>query len=320
MELAAFRLFLAVVEHASFTRAATMSGMTQSALSRQVQRLERELDTRLFYRDGRGVKLTEAGEKLVVVARKIFESIEGLKDQLHEDNSRFRGTVTLGLPPSFGATISASLVRRFRAEYPEAHLRVVVAFSGALSEWLEAGRIDAATLYDVHRSATLLVTPLLREWLYLVSSPSTSAKSNTANLSELGNGSYVIPCSENGMRKIIDAAAARLNIQMKVAAEVDSLDATKEIVESGTERCILPLGAVHREVKAGRLLARRFESPKLEALLVLATPLHKPVSRLSARVLSLVEMEVGRCVTEGILSGVAGPGLQAARARRGARR
>jgi len=122
------------------------------------------------------------------------------------------------------------------------------------------------------------------------------------------------------MRKIIDAAAARLNIQMKVAAEVDSLDATKEIVESGTERCILPLGAVHREVKAGRLLARRFESPKLEALLVLATPLHKPVSRLSARVLSLVEMEVGRCVTEGILSGVAGPGLQAARARRGARR
>jgi LysR family transcriptional regulator, nitrogen assimilation regulatory protein len=310
VELEALRLFLAVVENSSFTRAGTKSGMTQSALSRQVQRLERELNARLLYRDGRGVKLTEAGEKLVRAARQIFASIDALKDELIEDSSRFRGTLTLGLPPSFGATISGPLVRRFREEYPEARLRVLVAFSGALTEWLEAGRIDAATLYDVHRSATLLVTPLLRESLYLVSAPSKRSEPDTVSLSELGKGSYVIPCSENGMRKIIDSAAARLNIKMRIAAEIDSLDATKEIVEAGTERCILPLGAVHREVKAGKLIAQRFENPALEALLVLATPLHKPVTRLTSAVLRMVEAEVMRCVKAGILGGVAGSDLQ----------
>jgi LysR family nitrogen assimilation transcriptional regulator len=257
------------------------------------------------------VKLTGAGEKLVHAARQIFARIEELREELIEDSSRFRGTVTLGLPPSFGGTISGSLVRRFREEYPEARLRVLVAFSGTLTEWLETGRIDAATLYDVHRSATLLVTPLLRESLYLVSAPSKRSESDSVSSSELGKGTYVIPCSENGMRKIIDRAAARLKIKMRIAAEIDSLDATKEIVESGPERCILPLGAVHREVKAGRLIARRIENPQLEALLVLATPLHKPVTQLTSAVLRLVESEVLRCVKAGILGGVAGSDLQA---------
>jgi LysR family nitrogen assimilation transcriptional regulator len=304
MELETLRLLVIIADQASFTRAAAKTGLTQSALSRHVQRLEREFSTRLLYRDGRGVKLTEPGLTLVETARQIVQSIDGMKEEFLAQPARFRGTVTLGLPPSLGAAISAAIVRAFTGQYPEARLRVVVAFSGALAEWLEAGRIDVAVLYDVRRSATLLVTPLLKEYLYLVEAPSGLKRGATAELQELAMGSYVLASPENGMRKIVDKAAARRKIQMNITAELDSLDATKELVETGPARGVLPLGAVHREVRAGRLVARRFNHVEMQALLVLATPLHKPVTRLASVVLDLVAREVERSVADGVLGGV----------------
>ena len=322
MELEGLRLLLVVAEQESFTRAATKLGITQSALSRQVQRLEREFSTRLFYRNGRGAQLTEAGAKLQRVGKEIFQSLDNLKEELTADSSRFRGVVTLGLPPSLGATISTGLVRRFQETYPEARIRVQVAFSGILTEWLEAGRIDVGVLYDVRRSATLLVTPLLLEPLYLVESASVRAGSgqvkmaDRAKLAELATGPLVIPSSANGMRRIVDTATARLNIKLRITAEIDSLDAMKQMVQTGPERCVLPLGTFHRELKAGLLTGRRFEDDEMDALLVLATPLHKPVTKLASAVLRLVEQEVSRCIDDGILSGMTGTNLRRALATR----
>ena len=322
MELEGLRLLLVVAEQESFTRAATKLGITQSALSRQVQRLEREFSTRLFYRNGRGAQLTEAGAKLQRVGKEIFQSLDNLKEELTADSSRFRGVVTLGLPPSLGATISTGLVRRFQETYPEARIRVQVAFSGILTEWLEAGRIDVGVLYDVRRSATLLVTPLLLEPLYLVESASARAGSgqvkmaDRAKLAELATGPLVIPSSANGMRRIVDTATARLNIKLRITAEIDSLDAMKQMVQTGPERCVLPLGTFHRELKAGLLTGRRFEDDEMDALLVLATPLHKPVTKLASAVLRLVEQEVSRCIDDGILSGMTGTNLRRALATR----
>jgi LysR family transcriptional regulator, nitrogen assimilation regulatory protein len=144
----------------------------------------------------------------------------------------------------------------------------------------------------------------------LIEAPGRRRAPDQAELAELGVGPFVLSCSPNGMRTIVDGAARRLNIKMQITAEIDSLDALKEIVESGPERSILPLGAVHREVKAGRLRSRLFTDPQMQALLVLATPLNKSVSKLAAAVLRLVEEEISRCVHDGILSGVAGSKLR----------
>ena len=260
----------------------------------------------LLYRNGRGVRLTREGEKLVQVAKGVFDALNDVTVELRESRSKFQGNVTLGLPPSLGATISAAVVRRFQQSYPDGRLTVLVAFSGTLLEWLEAGRIDAGVLYDVHRSRSLLVTPLLREYLHLISAPRKGESVKPVQVSELGVGPYVVSSPANGMRRIVDAAAGRFKIKMNITAEIDSLDAIKEIVGAGPERCVLPLGAVHREVKAGSLMSRRFDDAHMQALLVLATPLHRPVTRLATAVLQLVEKEVTRCVEDDILSGVAG--------------
>jgi LysR family nitrogen assimilation transcriptional regulator len=316
MDLDALKVLLAVAEQESFTRAATKLGMRQSALSRQVQRLEQTFGTLLFYRNGRGAKLTEAGEKVQHVARDIFQSLERVREDLLSGADTFRGTVTLGLPPSLGASLSGGLVRRFRERFPHARLKIAVAFSGALLEWLEAGRVDVGVLYDARRSDTLISTPLLLEDLHLIEKPIGAEIREDAQLSELGIGPFALSCSANGMRRIVDAAAASVNIRMSVTAELDSLDALKEMAETGPERCILPLGAVHRDVKAGHLSSRRFADPQMQALLVLTTPLHQPVTKLASAVIRLVEEEVGRCVGDGVLSGLAGSDLKEAILRR----
>lgn len=303
MELEALRVFLAVAAHQSITRAASALGLRQSAISRKIQGLEQSLDTRVFYRNGRGVRLTAAGEKLQRVATEVIEALDALTAELRAEHSGFQGEVTLGLPPSLGATISAGLVRRFQEGYPQARLRIMVAFSATLLEWLDDGRIDVGVLYDVHRSRTLLVTPLLNEALHLVSRPAAAGTAAIAELPELGVGPYALPSTANGMRRIVDAAATRNRIRMQVSAEIDSLDAMKELVEAGPERCVLPLGAVHREVRAGRLAARRFAGTQLQALLVLATPVNRPVNPLASAVQRLIQAEVARCLADGSLSG-----------------
>lgn len=280
MDLEELKIFLTVAELGSFTRASIRLGATQSGISRRVQRLEEELEVRLLYRNGRGVSLTDAGVRVKAMTESVFQLINETREELSATGANLRGIITLGLPPSLGASLSMPLARRFQETYPEAQLRIVEAFSGTLLEWLEAAQVDLAVLYDARRSPTILTTPLLVETLYLIGRPGHSEKRGFALESELAEGPFAMSTSANGLRRVVDAAAARAGVTMKITVEMDSLAALKQVVEVGPERCILPMGAVYREVQAGLLQARQFEGDNLKALLVTATPLHRPVTRL----------------------------------------
>lgn len=306
MEFEALRLFLAVAEQESFTRASIKLGITQPALSRHVQRLEEDCDAQLFYRHGRGVILTEAGKRLKAVSEDVLKQLREVKDELSAASAGHRGSVVLGLPPSLGATLAVPLMRRFREDYPDARLTIMEGFSGTLLEWLEAGRIDVGVLYDARRSRTLLVTPILREHLFLIQRPDAPG-CGPARIEELAEGPFALSSPSHGMRRVVDSATAKAGVGVHVTAEIDSVVAIRQLVEAGPERAVLPFGAVHREVAEGKLTARRIDHEDMQALLVTATPLHKPVTKLTSAVLRLIDGEVRRCVSDRILSGLAGP-------------
>lgn len=303
LDLETMSLFLGVAEHGSFTRAAIRLGLTQPTISKRVQLLEEELGIPLLYRHGRGVSLTDAGIRLAEVAKAILLQLDELRIELGDGTQQLRGWVTIGLPPSFGSSLSVPLTRSFQQRFPEARLRVIEAFSGSLLELLEAGKVDLCVLYDARLSPTLLVTPLLQEDLYLIEAPDAPGGDGAADLSELTAGPFVLSNSSNGLRRVIDAAAALANLRMDVAFEVDSLTALKRIVETGPERCVLPYGAVHREVREGKLRARPFAGRGLSALLVSAMPLHRPVPRLARELHELLVEQVQTCIDAGMISG-----------------
>lgn len=306
MDLEALKLFNAVAENGSFTRASIRLGMTQPAIGRRVQRLEEELATTLLYRHGRGVSLTDAGRRLQAVTRDIIAQLEATRLELAADAVHPRGMVTVGLPPSLGSSLSVKLARSFAGAFPLARLQIVEAFSGTLLERLESGTVDIGVLYAARRSPTMLVEPLLREDLYLVEKVDIAPTAPAVGTDELGRGSFVLPTPSNGLRRVVDAAASQAGVMIDISFEIDSLAALKQVAESGPERCILPYGAIFREVAAGRLIARPFSAPGLKALLVSATPLHRPITRLARQTRDLLFGEVARAVSDGILVGDVG--------------
>ena len=304
MELETLKLFLAVADHGSFTRAAIQLGMTQPTISKRVQQLETQLRSRLLYRHGRGVRMTEAGVRLADVARSVLLQLDNLRRELEDDAHAQQGWVTIGLPPSLGASLSVPLAQRFKEKFPRARLRVIEAFSGSLLELLEAGKLDIGVLYDARLAPTMLVHPLFREKLYLIESCKTpGGATGPVEISELANGPFVSSHSSNGLRRVIEAAASVSNLTIDISVELDSLTAQKQLVEVGPERCILPYGAVGREVSEGKLRARPFVGQGLSALLVYATPLHQSVRRLTKELQLLLVEQVRISLADETLTG-----------------
>jgi LysR family nitrogen assimilation transcriptional regulator len=305
MDLLQIRYFLATVSAGSLSRAAVRLGVSQPALSRQVGLLEASLKQSLFYRNGRGVSLTEAGRRFQEVAQDVVQRLSDIRAEFDTDTIDRTGSVTLGLPPSISASMGADLALKFADAFPLAHLRIREAFSAILLEWTDAARVDLAVLYDARSSPSLIATPLLLEKLFLIEPPASDS-SGPVLLSELTALRCVLPGPDNGLRRVVDAACAAEGVRPSILTEVDSVAALKQLVERGVGPTILPFGAVHREIAEGRLRARPFQSPSMRALLVIATPANKPVSALTRATVRFVQEEVERLVSLDILRGTTG--------------
>jgi len=305
MDLLELRYFTEIATAGSLSRAAARLSVSQPTLSRQMGKLEAEMRTDLFYRHGRGVFLTDAGKRLLEVAIVTLRQLDDVRVELQSHTLDEVGEVVIGTPPSIAATVGAELATVFAARYPHAHLRMRESFSGVLLEWIEAGRLDLAVLYDARRSSNILTTPLLLEDLFLIEAgdlqPPEAARS--VELIELANRPCLLTGPGNGLRRVVDAACWSERIQPNVTMEIDCVAAIKQLVERGSACTVLPFGAVHREVQEGRLRAHPFQTPSMRAMLVIATPPHRPVTPMIRCVIRMLQTEVQRFAGQGVLRG-----------------
>jgi LysR family transcriptional regulator, nitrogen assimilation regulatory protein len=303
MDLLNLRYFTTLVESGSFSRAAARLGIAQPSLSRQIQKLELELESPLFYRHGRGTSLTDAGRKLYEAMIPALRQFDDIRQEIIEQSKAVSGLVRFGVPPSIGSTVIAPLVRNFSARCPAVQLHVLEAFSGTLFEWVEAGAVDVCILYDARRAQSMSVTPALHEELFLIERFDIVKAGVPVEIDELRLDDLVLPGSGHGLRRVVDAAFLKLGIRLNPMLEIDSVSALKQLVENGGAQTILPLGAVHREIRDGRLSARRIGFADVFATLVIAMTLHKPLSTAARILVELVQDEIARCIDNGILSG-----------------
>ncbi len=303
MDLRRIRYFVAVVDMASISRASSRLGIAQPTLSRQIQMLEQELQCALFYRDGRGVRPTAAGEKLYAVLCPMVQELDRVQAEIKDESETPGGVVRFGIPPSIGSTIVAHLALRFQALCPDVRLHVVEGFSGNLLEWIEQGVIDLGILYDARRSKSMNVQTVLDEDLYLIDAPQHGDGDRPATERDIRLADLVLPGRGHGLRRVVDSLTEVTGMQFDPRIEIDSVPALKQLVETGRAQTILPFGGVHREVKDGRLIARRLDIDGARARLVLTTALHKPVTKATRLLIQVVREEIAMCVKRGILRG-----------------
>jgi LysR family transcriptional regulator, regulator of abg operon len=142
MKLSQLRNVRAIVEHGSLRAAARALGLSQPALSRSVQELERELGTALFERRRQGVTLTPAGDVLVRRANVILGDVRRAREEVQQISGSSQGTVVAGLSFAAHVALLPHTLRRFRKRYPQVFLRLIEGFLPSLETGLKDGSID----------------------------------------------------------------------------------------------------------------------------------------------------------------------------------
>ena len=150
MDIKQLRTFIDVAANGSYARSAAITGSAQSALSRQISALERGIGGRLFHRTGRGVVLTELGERMLPRARALVADAAAWIDAARGERADPHGEVTLGVVPVASRGLIAVARRRTARSAPGIRLRALEAYSGQVEEWLASGRVEIA-IYNRYR-------------------------------------------------------------------------------------------------------------------------------------------------------------------------
>lgn len=285
MDISRLTYFVAVVDAGSLTRAAAALHMSQPALTRQMQLLESEAGQPLLVRTGRGVEPTESGLALLSHARGIAELADRARVDLRERQASPRGRVTVGLPPRVSQVLTADLIERFRAEYPDATISVVEGLSIRLREWLLAGKLDLAVLFDPPHSPQIAQETLGRERIVLVGPTPMPARMKLADLAHLP---LAMPSGPNALRQLLEQHTRPRGVPLSIVAEVDSVQTVLSLVARGVCHTVLPQSALRLWTHGAPPHTSLIHTPVLRNRVVLAIPKARPAtrpSRLAARLL-----------------------------------
>ena len=268
MDLRQLRYFVAVAERGGFSAAASSLNVAQSALSRHVRELERELGGALFERGARGVSVTESGKMLLARGRWLFGAIDDIKAEVQTENREPSGMVRLGVPSSLADILYAPLARLFAQRFPRIGLELNEGLTEAVSDRLLRGELDLAIATSPQPNDHLDYETLVVEKVFLIGPPNDPLlRRGKLNRKEFRNlPAAVLPLSRNPFP-----------MDVPFSVRVGSTIPMKQIVASGLGYALLPFSAFHEEVAAGRLSAALL--PWLYADRVLALPRGRPVSR-----------------------------------------
>ncbi|ODU66966.1 MAG: LysR family transcriptional regulator [Lautropia sp. SCN 66-9] len=300
MDLKLVEHLLLVAESGSFSKAASILGMAQPALGRQIGKLERLCGTRLLYRHGRGVTLTPEGEQFIQRMRPMLRQIELLIGEIAQQRLQPHGPVTVVLTPTMLSLFGLLLVTSARKKYPHVKLNIVSGYSGYIQEWLIGGDLDIALLHDARRSKHIVVDYLASAGLHLVSPPD-QVKRNRKNrtsidLEELASLPLVLPTRRHGLRRTLEAACKEIGVSLNVEYEMDTLSLMKEQVVAGHAHTVLAIPAIVGELKRGAVVARKVRNPAVDTRLMLATAVNRPYTQ----AIRAVQAEIGEVMRQAV--------------------
>ncbi len=290
MNLRQLEYFVRVVELGSFSKAAQVMDIAQPALSRQVRLLETDLRLTLLHRHGRGVGVTEAGQRLFDHGVAILDRVARAEDDMGASRDEPVGRIVVGLPPTLGRQLTLPLIEGFAARLPKARLAIVEGLSGHVVEWLTSGRVDLGMLYNPEAQPAIEIVPVLEETLHLVerrdaaapgegegavaASPALAPHRRAgAPLPLRGLSAYrlIVPERLHAMRRLLETRAAHAGVPLDIAWEVSSVPSIIDMVCAGHGCAVLTASAAQASGRGAELAVRPIVEPAVTSVICLAT-------------------------------------------------
>ncbi|MER8589306.1 LysR family transcriptional regulator [Mesorhizobium sp. M1338] len=269
MDIRQLKYFVGVVEAGSFTKAASLLHVAQSALSLHVRQLEEGFGTQLLVRDRTGISVTASGSKLLERARTILREIRLTEIELTNTVASPSGEVTIGIPSGAARVLSGPLLESVRNELPRISLKMIEGMTGPLEEWMAAGRFNLAVLYRTAESAGRM-TVLAREEFCLVVPPGEPPFEDEIPLADLHAFPLAVPMRNNNVRRSVADVVAQHGCVLDVRFEVDSLSTIINMVMEGKAYSILAPSAIQREASQGQVRIVKIIDPVITRSVVLA--------------------------------------------------
>lgn len=233
-------------------------------MSRQVLLLEEELGEPLFLRLGRRVRITDAGEALLQLSRRVLADIRETTATIADHQAALKGTVALGGGMTVCLHVFPDLLKEYRRKHPDVEVKLTTGSTPQLVERLRAGALDVALLTLPLDAADLTQVRVMREELLLATHPSHPlARQRRIALSDLDGRPCVLFERGSGTRRVIDELFAREQVQPRIVMETENVEILKALAASGMGMTIVPYQAIAREVRAGQLKCRRIEGVSL---------------------------------------------------------
>jgi DNA-binding transcriptional LysR family regulator len=260
MQVQSLKVFCDLAETESFTKAAQINGVTQSAVSQQISSLEKQFKSVLIERSKKKFRLTREGDILYEYSKQIIQTYDSLLSRLQEIKDIISGTIRVATIYSIGLHDLPPYMKRFLKGYPTVKVHVEYRRANQVYEDVLGNVVDIGLVAYPNKDVRLDTAPLRRDRLVLICHPDHElAKSGKIRLKQLSGQKFISFEPDIPTRKAIDRILKDHDVSVKTVMEFDNIETVKRAVEIDAGVAIVPQGTVAQEVNKTTLAQVEFE-------------------------------------------------------------
>jgi DNA-binding transcriptional LysR family regulator len=284
--------FVAVAERGNFHAAAAHLGVTQTALSHRMRKLESYLGVSLLHRTTRRVSLTPSGLSLLPRAKALIEEARHTFAILSAEAAVRPDRVAIGCLPTLAIHFLPRVLEQFAADNPDIQVRIFDNSASEIAERVQKGDAEfGLTILGTNRW-DLDTKPLVREPYVLVCHADHQlAKRHSVSWRQLAGENLIRISTQTGNRVLIDDALGALGETLHWRSEVQHVATAVALVSAGVGMTVVPRGTIDA-VRLGNLVCVPLRNPGITRTLGIVTRHGVPLSPVARRLLGLIEREI----------------------------
>ncbi len=265
MHIENFKIFADLVQSKSFSQAAKINGITQSAVSQQLRAMENHFKILIVDRSQKQFKLTNEGKKLHEAAKEILNLYERLDCELQEMKKVISGNIRVSTIYSVGLHELPPYMKLFIQQFPTVNVHLEYRRSNLVYDDVLHNVVDLGVIAYPAKNRELEYIPFLEDELVVICSPEHAlAKQKSIDIQELAKHNYIGFDNDIPTRKATDQIFRDTKISILPVMEFDNIETVKRAVEINAGIAIVPRGTVRQEVDKGLLVSKEFKNKKFK--------------------------------------------------------
>jgi DNA-binding transcriptional LysR family regulator len=261
MQIETLKVFCDLVETASFSKAAELNTITQSAVSQQIRAIEQKFKIALIERANKNFSVTPEGRAFLQASREILRIYDSLGDRLAKLQEVMSGCLRIATVYSIGLHELPRNLKLFRQAYPAIDVRVEYLRSAQVYQHVADGAADLGFVAYPSRHRGVTVESHWKDKLVLICPPNHRlAARRSVPITALGGEKFISFSFDLPTRKAIDQIFKTHSVTIRRSMEFDNIETVKRSVEIEDGISIVPLNTIEEERQIGSLVAVEIES------------------------------------------------------------